>query len=421
MSAEPPALLLLRGGVVLGVLGLTLGACAAPPDQDPSAEAESTHSPGSLDPDPVPVQSPAEEVDLDAIRLPVHLTDLVSVDPGWDTPPQVHDGVFLGPREEEGRLVFSAVSADGTLLWTAQRPLSCTGFALTSAGDRALAVLTDVDPENSPDDTSITTTATAYDLHTGEPVWGPVEVPGPHQGPGLVFAEPHEEPMGGTDQRVALDPETGERIPDRGHVVGEFFGITVTARDGEFIASGSEGQLWRAPSSNTSTTPDPEAPVSPATNRLPPGTALIGSSAAGYDLWDLTGGELLAEGIQDAMFDLMSETWVAIREDELAGFDAAGGQLWSLGLDAEPEILGVGGVMAYVLADGEHLDIYNVVTGNTARIYDPLDDGATAIPLAFTDTGATVVDTGTELVLVTDEPGPPEDAAAESELSDERP
>ncbi|MBO0595801.1 hypothetical protein I2485_13205 [Nesterenkonia sp. E16_7] len=421
MSAERSALLPVRGGVVLGVLGLTLGACAAPAERDPSAEAGSTPSPGSIDPDPVPVQSPAEEVDLDAIQLPVHLSDFVSVDPGWDTPPQVHDGVFLGPREEDGRLVLSAVSADGTVLWTAQRPLSCTGFALTSAGDRALAVLTDVDPPNSPQDSSITTTASAYDLHTGEPVWGPVEVPGPHQGPGLVFAEPHEEPMGGTGRRVALDPETGERSPDGDHVVGEFFGTTVTARDGELIASDSEGQLWRAPSSSPSATPDPEIPISPATNRLPPGTALLGSPADGYDLWDLSGGELLAEGIQDAMFDLMSETWVAIRGDELVGFDSAGGELWSLGLDAEPEILGVGGVMAYTLADGDALDIYNVVTGNTARIYDPLDDGATAIPLAFTDTGATVVDTGTELFLVTDEPGPPEDAQAESEHSDERP
>lgn len=54
------------------------------------------------------------------------------------------------------------------------------------------------------------TTATALDLTTGEQIWGPVDVPGPYQGPGLVFAAPPEGFMGQTGPRVALDPTTGQ-------------------------------------------------------------------------------------------------------------------------------------------------------------------------------------------------------------------
>ncbi|MCH8571536.1 hypothetical protein LSI54_09250 [Nesterenkonia sp. AY15] len=412
-----------RAAALLGVLALTLGACSTEPNQEASVEHDPAAPPVDIDADPVQVQSSAEEADLDAIHLPVSLTGLVSVDPQWDTPPQVHDGVFLAPGEQDGRLVFSAVSADGTVLWTAERPLSCSGFALTSAGDRSLAVLTDLADPTGSGDSFGTTTATAYDLNTGEEVWGPVEVPGPHQGPGLVFAERGDEPLGGTGQRVALDAATGERSPEGAEVIGEFFGTTVIADDGELaaFASGRSGELWRAASPSAATAAEGEVPVSPATNRLPPGSALIGSSEDGFDLWDLTDGEPLSGGLDDAMFDAMSETWVAIREDELAGFDSAGGELWSVDLEAEPTLLGVGGVMAYLLADGEDLDIYNVVTGNTARVYDPLEDGATAIPLAFTETGASVVDTGTQILLVTEVPGSAEDYAGEGDPFEDRP
>lgn len=429
MTANWTASLHTRSAALLGVAALTLSACSAEPHQDGSPEEHAAEREVAIDADPVQVQSSAEEADLGSIHLPVHLKSLLSVDPGWDAPPQVHDGVFLAPGEQEGRLVFRAVDSDGTVLWTAERPLSCSGFALTSAGDRPLAVLTDLSAASGSADTDDspatwgTTTATAYDLHTGEEVWGPVDVPGPHQGPGLVFAERSEEPLGGTGRRVALDAATGEPSPDGVDVIGEFYGTTVSAEDGEIVAStsGSSQDLWRSSASSTTGTHDAETLISPATNRLPPGSALIGSPEEGYDLWDLTTGQILAEGTDDAMFDLMSQTWVAVREDELTGIDSEGEELWAADVGAEPTLLGTGGVMTYVLSGEEDLEIYNVVTGNPARVYDPLEDGETAVPLAFTASGATALDTGTQMLLVTDVPGPPEDNAEEGDSPDEGP
>lgn len=391
----------------LGTLALTLGACASDLDERPDV-AEASQPTVTIDPEPVSIQAPAQEANLDEVQLPVHLNDLISVDPQWDTPPQVHDGVFLAPGEQDEKLEFSAVAADGTQLWTAHRPLSCTGFALTSAGDRSLAVLTDLDTEEASEDSLGATTATAYDLHTGEEVWGPVEVPGPHQGPGLVFAAGGDEPLGGTGQRVALDAATGERSVEGAAVVGEFFGTWVLVQDGDLIAStrGGSEELWRTPLPAELAGLDADEIVSPATNRLPPDSALIGTPEGGYGLWDLEAGEPLAEELDTAMFDAMGNTWVAVREEQLVGVDPQGEQLWSADLDADAELLGAGGVMAYVLLQGEGLDIYNTVTGNAARVYDPLDEGATAVPLAFTDSGATVVDTGTDLLLVSDVPRP---------------
>ena len=73
-------------------------------------------------------------------------------------------------------------------------------------------------------------TASAYDLATGDPVWGPVELPGPHAGPGLVFQAPPEGFMGESGEAVALDPSTGQRLDaDGGRALGEFAGTVVRA------------------------------------------------------------------------------------------------------------------------------------------------------------------------------------------------
>lgn len=422
MSFHSRVLSKTRTVALFSILALTLGACSSDAE-DVSTSEEGRASSVSIDPEPVRVDSPAEAADLDDVHLPVHLSDLVSVDPGWDTPPQVHDEVFLAPGEEDGRLVFSAVAADGTLLWTAERPLSCSGFALTSAGDRSLAVLTDLAEQEGSDESLGTTTATAYDLHTGEEVWGPVEVPGPHQGPGLVFAERGEEPLGGTGQRVALDAATGDRVGEGYHVIGEFYGTVVVAEDGELAASTgqSSADQWRRPVGEDSTQLDAEALVSPATNRLPPGRALIGSPEDGYGLWDLAEGQLLTSDLTDAMFDVMAATWVGVRNQDLIGFDTSGEQLWTADLTEEPQLIGAGGVMAYTLTGEADLGIHNTVTGNEARVYDPIDDGETAIPLAFTPSGATAVDTGAELLLVTDQPQTPEETEEQDSSPGEQP
>lgn len=420
MSLKPHANPQVRSVALLGVVALSLGACSTDGAEE-SPDPEAMTSPSvSIDPEPVRPESAAQEADLDNVHLPVHLTELISVDPHWDTPPQVHDDVFLAPGEQDDRLVFSAVAADGTVLWTAERPLSCSGFALTSADDRALAVLTDLDTQNTADGSLGTTTATAYDLHTGEEVWGPVEVQGPHQGPGLVFAERGDGPLGGTGERVALDAATGEHRGSGSHVIGEFYGTVVVAQDEELVAStsGISADQWSEAAGEDTTDIDAESLVSSATNRLPPGRALIGSPEDGYGLWDLQEGELLASGLDDAMFDIMTETWVGLRGGALVGLDTSGNEMWTTELGENSQLLSVGGVMAYTLTDGADLGVYNTTTGNEAQVYDPIDDGETAVPLAFTLNGATAVDTGSQLLLVTDQPRDADDPPDQRNPSD---
>ena len=116
-------------------------------------------------------------VDHAELRLPLEMSPMIVVDPGWTSTPLELDGIFLGYREESEHLRFLAVGEDGTLLWQADRPLTCTGFSLTRGADgAAVAVLADAAPT---EDALAMMTLTAYDLHSAQPHWGPVE----HRGP----------------------------------------------------------------------------------------------------------------------------------------------------------------------------------------------------------------------------------------------
>lgn len=93
------------------------------------------------------------------------------------------------------------MSAEGTVLWTEERPLLCSAFVVTTSDDGPLAILMDI---TAGDTTMSETTVSAYDLRTGAERWGPVDVPGPHVGPGLVFAAPPPEARGSNGPRIAL-------------------------------------------------------------------------------------------------------------------------------------------------------------------------------------------------------------------------
>src|SRR5699024_2008108 len=227
---------------------------------------------------------------------PETLVDREIVDPSWSEPPKAAGDLFVGLRPvDDTALELTAVDASGTVLWTARRPLACTGFALADVGDRITVVLTDLEPGR---DTAITTTATAYDLATGEELWGPVDVPGGHVGPGLVYSEVPTATMGTTGPRVALDPATGAVFADErdfdGSVVGEYDGIVLLEISGDLIArrSANAEELWRMPTTDlrpigardtagTLTTPPPPAVASQD------GTALVGDPSAGYGLVDV--------------------------------------------------------------------------------------------------------------------------------------
>src|SRR5690625_6968918 len=115
--------------------------------------------------------------------------------------------MFLSAGGDDSVLTFRAVADTGSIRWEAQRPISCSGFTVTSEDEQRYAVLADIDSETQDlGDTVVN----AYELDTGENHWGPVPVPGPHKGPGTVFAAPPDQGMGDSGAKVLLDPATGD-------------------------------------------------------------------------------------------------------------------------------------------------------------------------------------------------------------------
>lgn len=225
-----------RTVAVLLISGL-MAACSSPQESTPQESV----TPVEYDPEPQALDErlPEAETDDDA-QLPTQLAGQTLLETGWGTPPQEADGVFLAPGDSGGKLTFTTVDSEGTALWEAERPLSCTGFTLTTDDQQPLAVLTDIeeDAEGSPLGEP---TVTAYDLHTGEEVWGPVEVPGPHQGPGMVFAAPPQQSLGDLGPAVVLHPATGEILFDEREdeslqVLGEHHGTILVAEDDQLRA-----------------------------------------------------------------------------------------------------------------------------------------------------------------------------------------
>lgn len=366
------------------------------------------------DPAPSVLESPAPEVDRQTFRLPLQFTDAPVVNPGWQTPPQYTDGVFLSAEHAEDVLTFRAVDSSGTLLWEADRPLSCTGFTITSHDDLHYAVLTDIDAEVQ---SLGNTVASAYDLHSGERVWGPVDVPGPHIGPGTVFAAPPEQAMGASDAKVVLDPASGDIIVDeREHevkVLGEFHGTVLTVdaqaiqahRAADLATGGLEAEpLWTVPVEDHGWTaenltarspvglPDPsEAATSPA--------VLLGTDDTDRALVDLTSAEVLAEGLSDAGQDPTSQSWVMLGET-LTGYGPTGQTLYDEPNDGL-EFRGIGAAMAYLENSDGDLEARNVVTGQIGRAYDPDDTGTLAVPTGITATGAGILEAEGSYYLAT--------------------
>ena len=166
---------------------------------------------------------------------------------------QEADDVFLSLHEAESDLEFRAVDSDGTILWSAKRPRVCSGFLVSDSADGPVAVLMD---QQSGSSGSLKTTASGFDLHTGENLWGPVEVPGPLLGSGLVSPaagglhrrrRPSRRPR--SRQRSGVAVEDG----DSPRVLALLDGHLVLADGEELIGEDVEGRrLWTRPLSPTS-------------------------------------------------------------------------------------------------------------------------------------------------------------------------
>ncbi len=109
----------------------------------------------------------------------------------FDSQPAVSDNVFVStlfPNSEVEDLNFIGLSEAG-IRWQIETNPSCVGFVLTRDGDRELIVILDSDTTAEAGKLATRTVATAFESESGAIAWGPVNVPGPARGSGLIFAD----------------------------------------------------------------------------------------------------------------------------------------------------------------------------------------------------------------------------------------
>lgn len=381
--------------VTASTVALLLGACALggegyPSGVDPSIKLADTSAPVGV---------------VGNDELPTTLADGKFVDPYWDAMPRHSSGVFVGFGQiSDEALRISAVTSDGTILWTTERPLSCTGFTLTADADgRALAVLTDMSVGTT---TVSVTTASAFDLYTGELVWGPVEVPGPHTGPGLVFsALPTGGAMGASGPRVALDPTSGsaaisEDDLDGVLVVGEYDGTLVLASDDHLVATDAQSrELWRLPLHELGLADVQTVATSPDV-MLGAGFAFVGERDAGYALVDLGDGTVIAHAAQATATDPVQQTHITVEHDRLRAYTYTGSLLWEQPIDPKTRIAGTADGVIYLILD-DRIHTRDAVTGDQVRVYGVAE--TVALPRNGNVAGAVVLETSQGLLLAIDE------------------
>jgi len=374
---------------------LALTACTS----DGGAEGRGPGEAEGLDRVPSASSEQLTAADTADLRLPTQFDQLVTVEPAWDLPVQRGGDIFLSAEETDRALVFRAVDSSGTVRWSAERPLACAGFVVTRDADgRDLAVLTDA--ETSDDDLSVTT-ASAYDLGSGEPVWGPVEVPGPHTGPGLVFEAPPEGFMGDGGEATVLDPTTGEPLEGDGGVIGEFDGTVLRTAGVEVIAETGSGAEWTSPLSELDA--DPSTLEAHAAAEAADGLALLDTGDGVGPLLDLASGDVLARDVHDAARDPSSGTTALLDGDGLTVLDDAGEEQLSMSVRAGTTVEAVVGSLVY-LRDGDTVRVHNGMTGSLAQAYAQDGTGAVAVPGLVTEKGTGTLDAGARTVLATNRP-----------------
>ncbi len=378
--------------VVIAALALTACTSGSGPEGKGPAEVE------GLDREPHVLSEELPEADAAGVRLPTQFDQLVTVEPAWDLPVQRGGDVFLSAEETEQALVFRAVDATGTVRWSAERPLACAGFVITRDSEgRDLAVLTDA--EASDDDLSVTT-ASAYDLGSGEQVWGPVEVPGPHTGPGLVFEAPPEGFMGEAGHAAVLDPTTGESLDDAdSRAIGEFDGTILRVEGDDVTGASAPGDEWSTPLSELDA--GASSLETHAAARAAEGLALLDTGDGAGPLLDLESGEVLAEDVHDVARDTSSGTTALLDDNGLTVLGDDGEEQLSMSVREGTTVEAVVGVLVY-LRDGSSVRVHNGITGGIAQAYAQDGKGLVAVPGLVTETGTGTLNVGERTLLTTD-------------------
>lgn len=404
-------------GALAGIVGVAaLAACTS--DDPAPAETGTGSAPSTpelpetpIDPAPETVRTLAETVDKSELRLPLEMTTHVMVAPGWSGTPLQLGGMFLGHAEEEDALRYIAVVEDGTISWTARRPLSCTGMAVSRADDDTpVAVLPDV---AAGEGQLVISTVTGYDLVTGQTLWGPTEVPGPQVAPGLVYGAPGEQPMGAGGERTAISASTGETVLseadlDAGRILAEHLG-TVLHTEGPLlvgISSVDGSRLWELelPASADPMTARVPGAIDPLSNLV----VVRGDTEAGDSfgmLVNLADGSVLVEDAAAAVHDLATETTVVASGTTVTGIDPEGNGLWR---HVDPEVLrlvSAGERLSYALRPEEGtLVVLDTLQGLMVQPYDVDVSGPLGVPEVFSAEAAVAVRISDDTVhLVTTE------------------
>ncbi|WP_298418880.1 hypothetical protein [Brevibacterium sp.] len=362
--------------------------------------------------DPQPVHSPAAALDGDDCAADGSGADggLSVVDPGWDVAAQESEGVFLSLHEADSDLEFRAVDSAGTILWSATRPRVCSGFLVSDSEDGPVAVLMD---QQSDGNDTLDATASGFDLASGEKLWGPVEVPGPLLGSGLVFAGPPEDFIGASGPRTALDPASGAELAveddDSPRILALLDNHLVLADGEELIGEDLEGQrLWTRPAADLGLT-TAEARETPW-EAVGDSHALIGSDGGQRTLIDLDSGDTVAADIDSAGFDSRSRTLVT-SDSKLHGFDLDGTKRWDASLDDDAELsaVGAGFVITESATEGDDdgTQTRSADDGQILEIEQAPETGGFGAPHHIDDSGARLVSDPASPLLI-----PAEDDAA---------
>jgi len=395
----------LLAAVPLAALPLAALAACDPSTTEPSA------APASPVEDPTPVLrgERAEVVAPETLRLPLEMTPMIVVDPGWAATPRQLDGIFLGYADDGAQLTYRAVDQDGTVLWDAARPRSCTGFVLTrGADDRPVAVLADLDP-----DSLDTMTLTGYDLRTAEQLWGPLDAVGPLVGEGLVLASSQDAPMGpggprevlsGADGGVLHREEEGQQV----RLLAEHLGTVLQTAGDQLMALSPEGEeQWSIP-----VPAGLDAAELRVRGRIDPATSiavLTGADGADGDeghgvVLDLHDGTVVAEEATAAARDHVLETTVVAAGTLVRGLDSEGAEQWRHE-DPEPlTLVSAGERLAYAQREQEGtLVVLDTGQGRMVNPYDVDLSGPLAVPEVFTAESAAAVRVEDSRYLVTSE------------------
>ena len=155
-----------RVGAVLAVAVLVaLSACAPPPGVVGAA---------AVAVEAAPVSGAATADTAGSLWPGYRVTSTVR----FDSAPQAVGGTFIGavfPDSGRPELSFYGVNATGAV-WQVDTNPSCVGTVRTRVGANGQEPVT-------------RTVATAFSAADGQVLWGPVQVPGPSAGDGLIFAD----------------------------------------------------------------------------------------------------------------------------------------------------------------------------------------------------------------------------------------